>query len=132
MRVMTSLFITEQTAEHPYEGSPGYVARIHTFHFSEDERFIAGYWEAPPGSFDAEIGAQTELNYVLEGEIELWRGNECVTAGKGDCFVAEPGDKLTWKVTKAIRTIYFIYPAGKEISGFFRKLESTKKKGRRP
>jgi uncharacterized cupin superfamily protein len=126
MKLIAKNRIEGETAVHPYDSNPGYEGRIHTFHFSEDERFVAGYWEAPEGWFDAEIGEQTELNYVIEGEIELSDGLRSIVAKQGDCFVAEPGDKLRWTVRKSIRTIYFIYPADQEITGFFKELERTK------
>ncbi len=125
MRIISSESITTNTAIHPYECNPGYEARINTFHFSEDERFVTGYWEAPEGWFDADIGEQTEINYVIEGEIELVGAGKSITAKKGDCFVAEPGDKLKWIIKKPIKTIYFIYPADQEIVDFFKELENS-------
>lgn len=125
MRIISGQYITNNTVIHPYESNPGYEAKIHTFHYSKDERFIAGYWEAPEGWFDAEIEEQTEINYVIEGEIELVGAGKSITAKKGDCFVAEPGDKLKWIVKKPIKTIYFIYPANREIADFFKELEGN-------
>jgi uncharacterized cupin superfamily protein len=104
VRVITEKQLQQRAVPHPYDTNPGYEARIHSFHFSRDQKLVAGYWEAPQGWFLANIDAQTEVNFVIEGEIELVMGEKSVIARKGDCFVVEPGDQLKWIVRKPIRT----------------------------
>jgi ethanolamine utilization protein EutQ (cupin superfamily) len=81
--------LIKDTVNHPYDSNPEYVAKIHTFYYSKDEKLIAGYWEAPEGWFDAEIEEQNEINYVIEGEIDIICGDKIITAKKGDCFLVE-------------------------------------------
>ena len=123
MRLITAKQIKQRTVPHPYDTNPGYEARLHSFHFSEDEKLVAGYWEAPKGWFLADIGTQTEVNFVIQGKIQLVIGDESITACRGDCFVVEPGDRLKWIVRKPIRTIFFIYPSNADLTRFFKNLE---------
>lgn len=129
MKVITARQLRQRTAPHPYDTNPGYEARLHSFHFSGDEKLLAGYWEAPKGWFRADIGTQTEVNFVIKGEIRLESGGRSITARRGDCFAVEPGDKLKWIVRKPIRTIYFIYPADAELTRFFKDLEKPPLEG---
>ena len=124
MRLISSKQMRQRAVPHRYPSNPGYESRIHSFQFSDDGQLVAGYWEAPPGRFQADIDEQTEVNFVIEGEIELLQEGKSFVARAGDCFVAEPGDKLEWIVKKAIRTIYFIYPTNAELSRFFKELEA--------
>ncbi|KPJ88375.1 MAG: hypothetical protein AMS17_05750 [Spirochaetes bacterium DG_61] len=71
MRLVNNDFLKSTTVNHPYDSNPDYTAKINTFYYSKDEKLIAGYWEAPEGWFDAEIEEQNEINYVIEGEIDL-------------------------------------------------------------
>jgi ethanolamine utilization protein EutQ (cupin superfamily) len=123
VKAINNDFLIGDTVIHPYDSNPGYSAKINTFYYSEDEKFIAGYWEAPEGWFDAEIEEQSEINYVIEGEIDIICGDKKITAKKGDCFLVESGESLRWVVKKPVKTIFFIYPAGKELVDFFKALE---------
>jgi uncharacterized cupin superfamily protein len=123
MKVITKDYLRQNSVVHPYESNPGYITRINTFYYSKDEKLTAGYWEAPEGWFEAEIGEQSEINYVIEGEIELICGGEKITAKKGGCFLVESGEKLKWIIKKPIKTIFFIYPSNEEIVQFFKGLE---------
>lgn len=122
MKVIKNDFLVKNLVKHPYESNPGYNAKINTFYFSRDKKLIAGYWEAPVGWFDTVIEEQNEINYVIEGEIELVSDSRKVTAKGGDCFLAEGGEKLKWIIKKPIRTFFFIYPAKKELASFFENL----------
>lgn len=123
MKVISHRTILDSVVTHPYDCNPGYSGKIHTFHYSPDQRLLMGYWEAPPGWFEVEIGEQTELNYVLQGEIQISSEGGALGAGQGDCFVVYPGEKLHWQVIEHIRTIYVIYPADNEIVAYFKQLE---------
>ena len=122
MRVISNDYLRKKSVVHHYDSNPEYSARINTFYYSKDEKLTAGYWEAPEGWFDAEIGEQSEINYIIEGEIEIVCGGKKITAKKGDCFLVESGEKLKWIVRKPIKTIFFIYPANEEIVDFFKGL----------
>ena len=126
MKLIDSKFLRDGAVDHPYEDNPDFIAKINTFFYSRDKKSVMGYWEAPVGWFTAEIGEQSELNYIIEGSIELIdlkTQKKKITAKKGDVFLVEPGDDLKWVVTDPIRTIFFIYPASKEITDFFKSLK---------
>ena len=126
MKLINNWFLKSNTVIHPYDSNPSYTAKINTFYYSEDEKLIAGYWEAPEGWFDAEIEEQNEINYVIEGEIDLVCKDKRLTAKKGDCFLVESGERIKWIIKKTIKTIFFIYPANKEIADFFKELEKNR------
>lgn len=111
-----------RTVIHPYDCNPGYEAKINTFYYSKDSKAIIGYWEAPAGWFTAQIEDQNEVNFVIEGEIDICSEENTITAKEGDCFLVESGESLKWIIKKPIRTIYFIYPSSKELVGFFKDL----------
>jgi len=73
------------------------------------------YYESPAGWFDVEINGFDEIDYVLEGEVELNEGGEAVTVKEGDCFLIRDGDKLRWRMTKYSKMIFFIYPLTEEM-----------------
>jgi len=122
MKVIKNNLLVNKCVPHPYETNPGYVAKINTFYFSKDKKSIAGYWEASEGWFDAIMEEQSEINYVIEGEIDLVSNGRKITAKKGDCFLVESKEKVKWVVKKPIKTVFFIYPAGKELTNFFKSL----------
>lgn len=125
MRLIEPKFLKESAVDHPYDDNPGFMAKINTFFISGDKKAVCGYWEAPEGWFTEKIEKQNELNYIIDGNIELFdidTGCKKLSAKKGDVFVVEPGDNLKWVINEPIRTIFFIYPVSKEISEFFEKL----------
>lgn len=126
MKVIKSGVMVRDCVLHPYDSNPDFMAKINTFYYSKDKKFIGGYWEAPEGWFTGEMGEQSEINYVIEGEIDLVSNGRKITAKKGDCFLVESKEKVKWMVKKPIKTVFFIYPAGKELANFF---ESLAKKG---
>jgi len=122
MKVINSDFLVKNLVKHPYESNPSFKAKINTFYFSEDKKAVVGYWEAPVGWFDTVIEEQSEINYVIEGEIELISDNEKIIAKKGDCFLVENGEKIKWVIKEPIKTIFFIYPTPKKLTVFFKEL----------
>lgn len=126
MKVIKSGVMVRDCVLHPYDSNPDFMAKINTFYYSKDKKFIGGYWEAPEGWFTGEMGEQSEINYVIEGEIDLVSNGRKITAKKGDCFLVESEEKVKWVIKKPIKTVFFIYPAGKELANFF---ESLAKKG---
>jgi len=129
MKLFDSKTLKEEAVVHIYDDNPGYEALINTFFYSDDKRAIAGYWEAPVGWFSVEIAEQSELNFVIEGEIDIVDIEDPVkkiSARKGDIFLVERGDKIKWIIIKPVKTVYFIYPAPSELIEFFKKLTVKK------
>ena len=125
MKLFKSKIIKKRVVSHPYDCNPDYAAKINTFYYSKDSKAIIGYWEAPVGWFTAQIEDQNEVNFVIEGEIDISSEENTITAKKGDCFLVESGEELRWVIKKPIRTIFFIYPSSKELVDFFKDLEKV-------
>lgn len=122
MKIIDQNFLVDNLTDHPYETNPEYFAKVNIFYFSKDEKFTAGYWEAPVGWFSAVIDGFYEINYVVEGEVEFISKDKILTARKGDCFLVEDGDKVRWNIKKFTRTFFFIYPATKVLVSELKKM----------
>ena len=125
MKLFDRVLLKQGMVEHPYETNPGYEALINNFFYSKDNRALAGYWEAPVGWFCAEIEGHSELNFVIDGEIDIvdtFNDSKRITAKKGDVFLVEKGDRIKWVIKKPVKTIYFIYPADEGLMRFFKNL----------
>lgn len=115
------------TVDHPYEDNPGFIAKINTFFYSKNKKAIIGYWDVPVGWFNSEVKEFSELNYIIDGAIELYNivtGDKEISAKTGDVFLIEPGDKLKWVIRKHTKTIFFIYPSTAEIIDYFENLRN--------
>jgi uncharacterized cupin superfamily protein len=122
MRLFDSQILKNEAVIHPYENNPEFKGLINTFFYSKDKKALAGYWEAPRGWFTTEIGEQSELNFIIEGEIDIINledENKKISAKKGDVFLVERGDKVKWVINEPLKTIYFIYPSSEQLTGFF-------------
>jgi uncharacterized cupin superfamily protein len=129
MKLLDSKFLEGDTVKHPYEDNTDFMSKVNVFFYSKDNKAVAAYWEAPVGWFTAEITEQSEFNYVIEGEIELFdleTGDKKISAKAGDIFLVEAGDKTKWIIKKPIKTIFFIYPCPEELTLFFKSLGKHK------
>lgn len=123
MRVLSKADLIGGMVDHPYDSNPGLLARVNFFYLSPDRRLAMAYYESPPGWFDVEIRGFSEIDYVLEGEVDLVSDGQIMTARGGDCFLIEDGDTFRWRMTKASKMIFFIYPLTRQledlIAGFY-------------
>ncbi len=122
MKVINNIDLTNSLVDHPYDSNPDYFAKVNIYYISQDKKFVAGYWEAPVGWFEAEIKGFNEINYVVEGEIEFVTENRSFTAKAGDCFLVENGDRMKWQIKQALKTYFFIYPATKDLMNELKKM----------
>ena len=102
---------------HPYDSNPDYVSYVNFFNYSPDGKAASGYWEAPEGWLEFEFTGFQELNYVIEGEVEitcLKTGAKAV-AGPGDVYIIHDGDEVRWEMKKPTRTVFFVYPLTQQI-----------------
>ncbi len=116
MHVITKEELIARMVDHPYESNPELVARVNFFFTSADEKMTMAYYEAPAGWFDVEVSGFDEIDYVLEGEVELVSDEQRLTARAGDCFHIQDGDKFRWHITKPSKMIFFIYPITQDIA----------------
>ncbi len=116
MQVIRKEELIDGMVDHPYESNVDLLARVNFFYYSEDRKLALAYYESPEGWFDAEVNGFDEIDYVLEGEVELTTDDgEKVTVREGDCFLIQDGDKFRWRMTKSSKMIFFIYPLTKEM-----------------
>jgi uncharacterized cupin superfamily protein len=114
---------------HPYESNPDYFAKINFFHFSNDAKLMAAYWEAPVGWFNWEYDGFYEIDYIIDGEIELVSEDETIIVKKGDCFLTEDGERIMFKIKKFTKALIFVYPINEIIMKEIKKLISSRNHG---
>jgi len=115
MKIIRKDELVDGMVDHPYESNTDLIAKVNFFYFSKDRKMAVTYYESPPGYFDVEVNGFDEIDYILEGEVELTADGEVATVKAGDCFLIQDGDKLRWRMTKYSKMIFFIYPITKEI-----------------
>jgi ethanolamine utilization protein EutQ (cupin superfamily) len=115
MKVISKDELFKGLVDHPYDTNPDLVARVNFFFFSDDNKLALAYYESPKGWFDVTVEGFSEIDYVLEGEVELESETETLTARAGDCFLIEDGDQFRWKINEFSRMIFFIYPITEDI-----------------
>lgn len=115
MRVFTHEELFQGMIDHPYDTNPELLAKVNFFHFSQDRKLAIAYYESPPGWFDAEVDGFEEIDYVLEGEVELISDKQKIIAHGGDCFLIQDGDSFRWQMNQHSKMIFFIYPLTRQI-----------------
>jgi hypothetical protein len=77
-------------------------------HVPEDGKFLTGYWEATPGTYQVTYNAD-EMVHMFEGKATLTDSDgHAVTYSAGDSFLVEAGFKGTWKTEETVRKIFAI------------------------
>jgi len=115
MRVFAKEELMKNMVDHPYETNPDFHAKVNFFFYSKDRKMVMAYYEAPEGWFDVEVKGFDEIDYVLEGEVELHSEGKTLTAKAGDCFLIQDGDRFRWKMKKPSKMVFFLYPITEEI-----------------
>jgi uncharacterized cupin superfamily protein len=91
---------------NPVEGSPTMKTWIE--HAPADGKFLTGYWEATPGTYQVTYNAD-ELVHMFEGKATLTEANgSSNTYMGGDSFFVAAGSKITWKTIETVRKIFAI------------------------
>ena len=115
MKVFTRDELIKGVVDHPYDSNPSLLAKVNFFYFSKDRKMTVAYYESPVGWFDVEINGFDEIDFILEGEVELIAEGKTLTARPGDCFLIQDGDKFRWRMTKYSKMLFFIYPLNEQI-----------------
>lgn len=135
MKIIDHNALIKNVIDHPYENTHlygqklDYVAKVNFFYFSEDKKVCIGYWEAPEGWFDFSLNDFDEIDYIIEGELEIISNGETFKVKTGDCVLLKNGDKVRFNVKKLLKVIFFIYPVTKEVTdliGSFKKNDQIK------
>lgn len=118
MRLFTKDEMLQGMQDHPYDTNPDLMAQVNFFYTSPDGKMTMAYYESPIGWHDVEVKGFEEIDYVLEGEVELVSETETILAKAGDAFLIEDGDTFRWHMRQPSRMIFFIYPLTSEIAEF--------------
>jgi uncharacterized cupin superfamily protein len=109
MKVLSRQNIADSLVDHPpYPSNPALRAKLSILYYSSDGSTLIAYYEAPEGWFDVEVQGFAEMDYVLEGEVELVSDRLHLTAKPGDCFFLEEGDEFRWKMTKPSKMVFVL------------------------
>ena len=101
----------EVTEEHRMDtGRAG--DRVYTrdlFTRSESPRLGAGIMEMTDTTFPWTLNYD-EMDYVLEGRLDIQTGRSTISAGPGEIIYIPKGSAIRFSVTGHARFLYFVYP----------------------
>ncbi|WP_438971778.1 cupin domain-containing protein [Methylophaga sp.] len=90
----------------PVEGNPSMTTWLE--HVPEDGKFLTGFWEATPGTYQVTYNAD-EMVHMFEGKASLTdQDGNSVTYSAGDSFLVEAGFKGKWRTEETVRKIFAI------------------------
>ena len=87
--------------------------RVYTrdlFTLSESPRLGAGIMEMTDTTFPWTLNYD-EMDYVIEGRLDIQTGRGTVSAGPGEIIYIPRGSPIRFSVTGHARFLYFVYPA---------------------
>ncbi|MBI3760705.1 MAG: DUF861 domain-containing protein [Chloroflexi bacterium] len=70
----------------------------------------AGYMALDKGTFPWTLNYD-EVDIVIDGELEIRRGDEVARAGPGDCIFVPKGSSITFGTPSRVRFFYVTFPA---------------------
>jgi ethanolamine utilization protein EutQ len=80
------------------------------FSIDESERLSCGVMEMEESTFDWTLNYD-EVDYVIEGTLEIIIDGRKVTGNKGDIILIPKGSKIKFSAPDYARFLYVIYPA---------------------
>lgn len=90
----------------PVEGKP--TMKTWLEHVPADGKFLTGYWEATPGTYQVTYNAD-EMVHMFKGKATLTNtAGESKTYVGGDSFFVEAGFKGTWNTIETVQKIFAI------------------------
>ena len=93
------------------QATPGTNVRLRDVMGSADGSPLgAGYMALDRGVFPWTL-SYDEVDIVLEGELEIRRGEEVARAGPGDCIFVPKGSSITFGTPSRVRFFYVTFPA---------------------
>lgn len=117
MKVFERKSLAANLYVHPYDSNPDYFSYVNFFNYSPDGKAATGYWEAPKGWLEFTFSGFQELNYVIEGEVEVTnlKTGQKLLARPGDVYLIQDGDSVRWEMKVFTRTVFFVYPLTQQI-----------------
>jgi uncharacterized cupin superfamily protein len=126
MKVISKERLIKGLVDHPpYDTNPDLRAKVNFIYFSPDKRMAMAYYESPKGWFDVEVKGFDEIDYILEGEVELISDLQRLKARPGDCFLIQDGDKFRWQMNEPSKMIFFIHSQSEEVQEFISRFKSN-------
>jgi ethanolamine utilization protein EutQ (cupin superfamily) len=123
MKVISKDQLIAGLVDHPpYDSNPALKAKLNILYISPDGRMAMAYYESDPGWFEEEVKDFDEIDYVLEGEVELISDDQHLIAKPGDCFLIENGDKFRWQMNKPSKMLFFIHSLSPDVQEFISQL----------
>ena len=104
-----AISVTE--ADRMDTGRPGDRVYTHDlFTLSESPRLGAGIMEMVDTTFPWTLNYD-EMDYVVEGRLDVLIGGDKVSAGPGEVLYIPKGSSIQFSVKGRARFLYFVYPA---------------------
>ena len=86
------------------------VFLIDVFTLEESPRLTCGVMEMEESAFDWELNYD-EIDYIIDGTLEIIVDGRTVTGNKGDAILIPKGSKIKFSAPNFARSLYAIYPA---------------------
>ena len=103
------LRVTE--ADRMDTGRPGDVVYTHDlFTLEQSPRLGAGLMEMHRTTFPWTLNYD-EMDYIIEGRLEILVGGERISAGPGEVIYIPKGSTIQFSAPEFARFLYFVYPA---------------------
>ena len=80
------------------------------FSLEESPRIGAGMMEMTKSTFDWTLNYD-EIDYVIEGQLEIVIDGRTITGEQGDVLLIPRGSSIKFKATEYAKFIYDVYPA---------------------
>ncbi|WP_448821553.1 cupin domain-containing protein [Cetobacterium sp.] len=80
------------------------------FSLEESPRIGAGMMEMIKSTFDWTLNYD-EIDYVIDGKLEIVIDGRTITGEKGDVLLIPKGSSIKFKATEYAKFIYVVYPA---------------------
>ena len=125
MKVINKDKMMKEVIDHPYDSSPGYLAKINFFYFSEDKKSFTAYWEAPKGCFSFKWDSASETMFIISGKLEIISADKKINVEAGDCIIAGNYEEIEFVIKEDVKAIVSFYPITEEVTQNIEKL--TKK-----
>lgn len=91
-------------------GDPSANAHYQEVIHKEDSSMSSGFLTIDHSSFDWEL-AYEEIDYVIEGTLQVTYRNKTYTAKQGDILFVPKGSKVTWASPDCAKLFYVTFPA---------------------
>jgi len=108
-RVDAPAVVTEEFP-FPIESPPGSVRLVDVLSLEDSPRLGVGIMEMDQTSFEWTL-AYDEVDYVIEGTLELIMDGRAVTARPGQILFVPKNTKLRFSTPDKVRFMYVVYPA---------------------